>query len=192
MSRFAPRTAAARALTPHKLAGIAVAKRTRMTRRSLAVRLVLVVAAAASVATSAPRNFTISDRAERAELAGTVHVRALANERGMRHADDLSMQLEVHAGATPLTWTITSDDPQVPVEQRAVAAQAYDSVDIDLITQCQPERACNAGVTVSVSPGSAASFVATATLTAFGDSSFFFPEDRTFPDDAAVAVELAP
>lgn len=47
--------------------------------------------------------------------------------------------------------------------------------DIDLITQREPDRACEAGLTIEVPPGSEIGLAVTATLTAFGDSSFFFP-----------------
>jgi hypothetical protein len=163
-----------------------------MTRRALAVRLVLIVAVATSVATSAPRDFTLTATADRAQVTDMLHVRVSANEAGMKHADDLSVRLELHAGAAPVTVTITSDDPQVPPEQIEVGAQATLGDDVDLIAQCVPDRACDAGLTIEVPAGSELGLAVTATLTAFGDSSFFFPDDRSFPDDATVAVALEP
>lgn len=163
-----------------------------MTRRSLAVRLVLIVAAATSVATSAPQDSTLTDSAERSQVTGALHVRVVANEVGMKHADDLSVRLELHGGTAPVTVTITSDDPRVASEQVEVGAYAVVTHDIDLIAQCAADRACDTGVTLEVPEGGEIGLAATATLTAFGDSSFFFPDDRSFPDDATVQIELAP
>lgn len=192
MSRFAGVRSTSRALTARNLGGIAVAKPAGMTRRSLAVRLVLVIAAATSVATSAPQNFVLTDTAERADVRGALHVHVSANERGIRHADDLSVALVLRGAATPLTVTIRSDDPEVPPEQVMILPLQDTGYSADLITQCADDRACDAGLTVEVPSGAAIAVEATASLIAFADSSLFFPDDRSFPTDAEVHVELEP
>jgi hypothetical protein len=163
-----------------------------MTRRAVAVRLALIVAILTTVATSAPRNYVVTDTAERPLIMGTLRVHASANQVGMAHADDLSLRLELHSASGGSTLvTITPDDPQRPPEQIMVDAQVL-PLDYDLIALCEPDRACDAGVTIELPLDSAVSLKATATLTAFGDSAFFFPEDRSFPADATVQVELQP
>ncbi len=162
-----------------------------MTRRSVAVRLTLIVATLTTVATSAPRNYTVTDTAERPLIRGTLRVSASANQVGMAHADDLSLRLMLHASTGSTLVTITPDDPQRPPEQVTVDAR-FLPLDYDLIALCEPDQACEAGVTIELPVDSAVSLTATATLTAFGDSAFFFPEDRSFPADATVQVELQP
>ncbi len=164
-----------------------------MNRRSVAVRLVLIVATLTTVATSAPRNYVITATAERAVATGTLRVHASANQIGMAHADDLSMTLELHAATSTASTlvTITPDDPEMPPQQITLDAQGV-FLDYDLIALCVADRACDAGVTIELPADAAISLKATATLTAFGDASFFFPADRSFPDDASVQVELQP
>ncbi|MEO7735010.1 MAG: hypothetical protein ABIY55_28910 [Kofleriaceae bacterium] len=163
-----------------------------MTRRSVAVRLVLVAATLTTVATSAPQNYYVTDTLDRPLARGTLRIHAAANQVGMSHADDLSMKLELHAvGTASTTVTITPDDPELAVEQVALDAQVTFR-EYDLIALCQPDRACDAGVTIEIPPDVALSITATGTLTAFGDPAFFFPEDRSFPADATLQLEGQP
>jgi hypothetical protein len=168
-----------------------------MTRRSVAVRLTLVVACLATMATSPPRNYELTATDERSLAPGAVRIHALANKAGVAHADELTLTLILRsaAGSAPSTTvTLIPDDPAMPSEVVALGAVGAFSVqrNYDLIALCSRDRDCDAGVTIEVPGDSTVIVTATASLIRFGDPSFVLPDDRSFPDDAAVELGFAP
>jgi hypothetical protein len=163
-----------------------------MTRRSLAVRLVLVVSALATVATSAPKDFTLTDVAERTLEGGPSRIAVLANRAAVNNADRVSLAIDLitATGTPPTLVTIIPDDPSLPPETIEVGL-GFTAVDHDLTALCVRDRDCSAGVTVEIPAGRSIAVIATATVLAYADTSFF-PEDRSFPDDATVAIEVEP
>jgi hypothetical protein len=165
-----------------------------MTRRSIAVRIVLVVAALATVATSAPRNYLLTATAQRTLTAGPTRISVVANRTAVNHADAgvrMELVLVVADGGGPAKVTLVPDDKAMQPQTVSVAAVQV-TEEFDLSELCVPNKDCDAGVTVEVPAGSSISANVIATMTAYGDSAFFFPDDRSFPGDATVTVGFQP
>lgn len=159
--------------------------------RSIAIRVVLIASALASVATSAPEDFRVSDT-RTLEVTGpaTVRVYARANLPAFEQADEL--RLEFWIGAEPgLALNLVPDDPSQPVVE-AVLDDGYwfHQVVIEAGDPCPLDtgNGCELGVSFDVPEGVSVTVEATGYATRYGDPSFFFPENREFSQDAAMEV----
>lgn len=164
-----------------------------MSYRSVAVRLTLAVAALTTVATSAPDNFVLSDMAERTLSAGPTRISVVPNRVAVNHGDRVSLTLQLSAtgGTAPFTVTIVPDDAVRPAETIEISSVARE-VEYDLTELCPHDQDCDAGVTVEVPSRREVDAIATASVLAYGDSRFLFPDDRSFPPDATVTVGFGP
>jgi hypothetical protein len=162
-----------------------------MTAQSIAVRLILISATLTTVATSAPRNYVVEGTATRTLSAGTWRIHALGNQIGVAHADELTLRLELRApagGNQVAQVTITADGGVFPTERVSLGSERT----YDLIALCDRDRDCDAAVTLQIPTGATVEVTATASLIRFGDSSLFFPDDRSFPSGAAASVRIEP
>lgn len=161
-----------------------------MTRRSLAVRLTLVVAIITTIATSVS-DYDLTDVDQRTIGEVPTRISVVANRAAVNHHDHVSLELEIlrASGTARATVTITPDDP-------ALAPQMYELGAVPVrvffgLARCARDHECDTGVTVEIE-GTVAEVTATATLSANGDPALLFPKDRSFPADATVEVRFRP
>jgi hypothetical protein len=64
----------------------------------------------------------------------------------------------------------------------------YMATDLGDTCRIEGEGGCELGVSIELPEGAAVTVAATAEALTYGDTSFFFPEDRDFPVDAVVEV----
>jgi hypothetical protein len=163
-----------------------------MRARSIAIRVVLIAAALASVATSPPASYVLSVSGT-IELSGPVTVRvfARANAPAFEHADRLKLELLIHSAEAGQRLTLIPDDPSQPiVEAELASGSLHHQVWIESNDPCprESDAGCEFGVSIELPEGAAVTITAVAEAIALGDPSFFFPEDRNFPADAAIEV----
>lgn len=162
-----------------------------MRPRSIAVRLVLAVAALTTVATSAPDDIVLSTTTEGTLGLGTTQISVFANRAAVDHADRLDLEimpigsfkdieLEDHDPAEPLRFGATDEGFLL----------RYSAIEV----LCVRERDCDVGFTaeVPVDLDRSIDVAATVTFVRFGDSQFFFPDNPPFPDDAVIEVRIGP
>jgi hypothetical protein len=159
--------------------------------RSIAIRVVLIVAALASVATSPPEGYVLSDSGT-IELSGPATIRAYAraNAAAFEHADAFQMELRITAEAGQ-TLTLIPDDPSRPIVEAVLpngTLQHFLSLHFGDTCRSDGNAGCELGVSIDIPESAAITVTATGQASALGDPSFFFPEDRDFPADAAVEV----
>lgn len=162
-----------------------------MRLRSIAVRLVLVVAALTTVATSAIDDIVLSDTIEGALGAGTRRISVLANRAAVNHADFIKLEIGP-IGSSPAINPDTPD-PTLPIVLDSIDTTTRE-LRFDVETLCARDRDCDASLTfeVPVELGGPVEVSVTATFVRVADSSFFFPDNPPFPQDAVIEVRIEP
>jgi hypothetical protein len=162
--------------------------------RSIAIRLVLIIAALATVATSPPASYMLS-ASDTIELSGPVTVRvfARANAPAFEHADRFVLELAIESAepGQTLTLPLIPDDPSQPIiEAELVNGFLLHWVELASDDPCprESDAGCELGMSIELPEGATVTVQATGWITAQGDPSFFFPENRDFPADAVIEV----
>jgi hypothetical protein len=160
-----------------------------MRLRSIAVRLVLVVAALTTVATSALPDIVLSDTVEGTLGAGTKRISVFANRAAVDHADFI--KLEIGRGGSSAVNT-EFPDPALPIKLDPTVAPREFQFDVE--TLCVRDRDCDASLTfeIPVEQQEPVEVSVTLTFQRTTDSSFFFPDNPPFPKDAVVEVRIEP
>lgn len=159
--------------------------------RSTAIRAVLVAAALASVATSPPRDHVLF-KDSTLELSGAATVRAYvhANLPAFEHADELRLDIAI-TGEQEQTLTLIPDDPSQPIVE-VVLTNRYWQHRVTWLNGDPCPRddgaGCELGVSIEAPPGTVVTVELSGQAIRYGDPSFFFPENRQFPQDAAIEV----
>lgn len=161
-----------------------------MKLRSIAVRLVLVVAALTTVATSPIDDLVLSSTIEGVLDAGTRRISVVTNRAAVNHADFIRLEIGPVGGFPAVD--LDTPDPTLPI--------VLDSIDtttelrFDVETLCVRDRDCDASLTfeVPVAQDGSGEVSVTLTFVRVADSSFFFPDNPPFPEDAMVEVRIEP
>jgi hypothetical protein len=162
-----------------------------MRLRSIVVRLVLVVAALTTVATSAIDDLVLSSTIEGTLGAGTRRISVFANRAAVDHADFIRLEIGP-VGSSPAV-DFDTPDPTLPI--------VLDSIDtttrglrFDVEALCVRDRDCDASLTfeIPVAQDGPVAVGITATFVRVADSSFFFPDNPPFPEDAVIEVRIEP
>ena len=161
-----------------------------MNYKNRAIYIVLFIGLLTTVATSAPADFYLDGQGEMT-FAGPTTVRALVtvNRDAIRHADQFQVEFELQATlGGPFMVQVVPDDPTREVQSVSVDAGGTAIAYYDAISSCDGENACEFGVSFDIPADVAMRIAVHGTLTAYGDPSFFFPENREFPASATIAV----
>jgi hypothetical protein len=162
-----------------------------MRLRSIAVRLVLIVAALTTVATSAIDDIVLSSTIEGQLVAGTRRISVFANRAAVDHADFI--RLEIIPIGSFSAVDVDLPDPTLPIVLDLIDT-APRQLQFDIETLCARKRDCDASLTFEVSllQDRPVDVSVTATFVRVADSSFFFPDNPPFPEDAVVEVRFEP
>lgn len=160
-----------------------------MSRRSIAVRIVLVMAALATVATSAPDDVLLSDT-----VSGTLGIEPTAisisaNRSAVNHASFVAVAFTMDGVTASFRNIDQPDDPAVPFELQDLSVTIELGYDLDAL--CTRDRDCETGITVKV-PTAPVHVSVTASFGAEGDGALLFPDDNAFPGDAKIEVRFGP
>lgn len=171
--------------------GTPVAVCWRMRFRSIATRAVLVAAALASVATSPPRDHVLYESSP-IDLVGPVTVRAYvrANLPAFEHADELRLDISI-TSEQGQTLTLIPDDPFQPIVEVVLTNRYWEHRVTWLGGDPCPRddgAGCELGVSIEAPRGTVVTVDVSGQAIRYGDPSFFFPENRQFPQDAAIEV----
>jgi hypothetical protein len=160
-----------------------------MLRRSIAVRLVLVVAALTTVATSAPENYLLSDTTEGTLGPGPTQITVSANRAAVNNADKLLLEFQaIGSVGDPL---IEMPDPALPFRLEGIESEAI-QLEYRAGALCARDRDCEASVTVEVPSDSPIDVSVTASFWREGDGRLLLPADRSFSEDATIEVRIGP
>lgn len=154
-----------------------------------APQFILVIAALATVATSAPLEPVLSNSRDQVLSGGTVRILALANPAAIASASEFTLTLQFSSPSSMSTATTTVN--LIP-DNRSIAPEAVsfgpaasnDLVErtFDLLPLCARDAYCNAGVSVEVPINSLVAVSAIATITA--------PKGEVVPAAASLFVEF--
>ena len=162
-----------------------------MRLRSIAVRLVLVVAALTTVATSPIPDLVLSTTIDGTLGAGTRRISVVANRAAVNHADYI--RLEIGPVGSNLAVDFDMPDPTLPIVLDSIATTTRE-LRFDVETLCVRDRDCDASLTfeVPVAQDGPVEVSVTLTFVRVADSSFFFPDNPPFPEDAMIEVRIEP
>ena len=161
-----------------------------MDYKNWAIRIVLVIGLLTTVATSAPEDFYL-DGQSGMTFTGPTTVRAFVSANGdaIQHADQFQVEFELLAAqGGPFMVSVIPDDPTREVQNASVDAGGSIIGFYDAIESCDGEAACEFGVSFDIPADATVRFEIRGSLIAYGDPSFFFPENREFPASATVQV----
>jgi hypothetical protein len=169
---------------------LALLYRRGMRLRSIAVRLVLIVAALTTVATSAIPDIVLSATTEGPLGAGTRRISVFANRAAVNHADFI--ELEIGPVDSSSAVSFDTPDPALPIVLDSLHPTKGFSFDVEAL--CARDRDCDASLTfeVPVDEYGPPAVSVTVTFERATDSRFFFPDNPPFPEDAAVEVRIEP
>jgi hypothetical protein len=169
---------------------LALQYRRGMRLRSIAVRLVLIMAALTTVATSAIDDIVLAATVEGPLGAGTRRVSVFANRAAVNHADFI--QLEIGQVGSSSDVGFDSPDPTLPIVLDSIHTTTELRFDIEAL--CVRGRDCDASLTFEVpaEQGGPVEVSVTVTFVRVADSSFFFPDNPPFPEDAVIEVRVDP
>jgi hypothetical protein len=157
-----------------------------MQLREPAVRVVLIVSALASVATSVA-TYEISDTAEGVVRGpGVSRVRVLLNDVAVEEAE--SIRVDFRRRDQRVSGDIAIDVVPDHQELEAFVLGAVHSVEAS--AACAGPGACEIGFSLHVEAEADVPLEITARLGRLGDGSLLFPDDRDFSDAARVEVRL--
>lgn len=157
--------------------------------RQWAILSILIIGLLATVATSPPPDYIIGEQAEM-NFVGPTTVRAFVrvDARSAAHADEFRVAMVIDSITGPWTVVAVPDDPNFepisieagPIEQEILFP--------DAIIACVDDGDCEFGVSFDIPENQEIRIQVDSSLLAYGDPSFFFPEDRSFPDDATMTI----
>lgn len=166
-------------------------KRLRAVLRRAATLVVLLAGAATTLATSAVHDPQLEATASMDAEPGQVpHVRVTLSAAAAAVTDHVRIEVLARAEDGPLEEvSFVTDDPRLALGEPATRGHLVLEVE-GIRALCPAEADCVIGLSVSVGDSRAFRVEATATLTRIADRSFPIAENRDFPDDATVTVEI--
>jgi len=161
-----------------------------MHRRAIAVRLVLVVAALTTVATSPPKNSLLSDTTEGTLAPGLTQISVSGNRAAVNNADRLILELQA-IGSLAVHEVIETPDPALPFTLLGLSDTLI-QLEYPIATVCARDQDCETSVTVELPQEMPIDVSVTASFWREGDGRLLLPADRSFPDSATIAVRIGP
>ena len=153
------------------------------------VRLVLIVAALATVATSAPADIVLSETIQGSLGAGTRRISVFASRAAVDHADFI--RLEIGPVGSLSASSSDNPDPTLPIVLDSIGTTRRE-LRFDVEALCARDLDCDASLTFEVPAAQSGPVEVTVTFVRAGDSSFFFPDNPPFPEDAVIDVRIEP
>ena len=160
-----------------------------MQKRSLAVRLVLVVAALTTVATSAPDDIVMLDTTEGTLAPGATRISLFANRAAVNHAD--FVHLELSGTDVSGSGGTSMPDPTLPVQLSGIPRSGV-TLEYNIESLCERDRDCDTGITIEIPEDAPIGVTVTARFVRAGDGALLFPDNPPFPRSAVLEVRIEP